>query len=108
MGENRQMTIELPAMITVRELAEAIQVSPIEIIKILMNNGVMANINQPIDFDTAAIVASERGYDAVPITLELSQEEDAGEIPLWRRLIENEPAEKLKPRPPVVTILGHG
>ena len=107
MGENRQMTIELPAMITVRELAQAIQVSPIEIIKILMNNGVMANINQPIDFDTAAIVASERGYDAVPITPELSQEEDAGEIPLWRRLIANEPAEKLKPRAPVVTILGH-
>ena len=107
MGENAQMTIELPAMITVRELAQAIQVSPIEIIKILMNNGVMANINQPIDFDTAAIVASERGYDAVPITLELSQEEDVGEIPLWRRLIANEPAEKLKPRPPVVTILGH-
>jgi translation initiation factor IF-2 len=107
MGDNRQMTIELPAMITVRELAQAIQVSPIEIIKILMNNGVMANINQPIDFDTAAIVASERGYDAVPITPELSQEEDVGEIPLWRRLIANEPAEKLKPRAPVVTILGH-
>jgi translation initiation factor IF-2 len=107
MGENTQMTIELPAMITVRELAQAIQVSPIEIIKILMNNGVMANINQPIDFDTAAIVASERGYDAVPIALELSQEEDVGEIPLWRRLIANEPVEKLKPRAPVVTILGH-
>jgi translation initiation factor IF-2 len=107
MGDNRQMTIELPAMITVRELAQAIQASPIEIIKILMNNGVMANINQPIDFDTAAIVASERGYDAVPITPELSQEEDVGEIPLWRRLIANEPAEKLKPRAPVVTILGH-
>jgi translation initiation factor IF-2 len=107
MGENTQMTIELPAMITVRELAEVIKVSPIEIIKILMNNGVMANINQPIDFDTAAIVASERGYDAVPIAPELSQEEDVGEIPLWRRLIANEPAEKLKPRAPVVTILGH-
>jgi translation initiation factor IF-2 len=107
MGENRQMTIELPATITVRELAQAIQVSPIEIIKILMNNGVMANINQPIDFDTAAIVASERGYDATPVVTELSQEEDAGEIPLWRRIIANEPADKLKPRAPVVTILGH-
>ena len=82
MGENKQLTIELPAMITVRELAEAIQVSPIEIIKILMNNGVMANINQPIDFDTAAIVASERGYDAVPITPELSQEEDDHDQPM--------------------------
>jgi translation initiation factor IF-2 len=107
MGEDRHMTIELPAMITVRELALAIQVSPIEIIKILMNNGVMANINQPVDFDTAAIVASERGYEATLETPELSQEEDAGEIPLWRRLIANEPADKLKARAPVVTILGH-
>lgn len=107
MGEDRHMTIELPSMITVRELAQTIQVSPIEIIKILMNNGVMANINQPIDFDTAAVVAAERGYDATLETPELSQEEDAGEIPLWRRLIANEPAEKLKPRAPVVTILGH-
>lgn len=107
MGEDRHMTIELPSMITVRELAQTIQVSPIEIIKILMNNGVMANINQPIDFETAAIVAAERGYDATLETPELSQEEDIGEIPLWRRLIANEPAEKLKPRAPVVTILGH-
>jgi translation initiation factor IF-2 len=107
MGEDRQMTIVLPAMITVRELAQVIQVSPIEIIKILMNNGVMANINQQIDFDTAAIVAVEKGYDATLETPELSQEEDVGEIPLWRRLIAKEPAEKLKPRAPVVTILGH-
>jgi translation initiation factor IF-2 len=107
MGDNEQKTIELPAMITVRELAQFIEVSPIEIIKILMNNGVMANINQLIDFDTAAIVASERGYDAIPVALDLSKEEDAGEIPLWRRLIANEPPEKLKPRAPVVTILGH-
>lgn len=107
MGDIRHNTIELPAMITVRELAQAIQVSPIEIIKILMNNGVMANINQPIDFDTAAIVAAERGFDATQETPELVQEEDIGEIPLWRRMIANEPVDKLKPRPPVVTILGH-
>ena len=40
------------------------QTSPIEVIKTLMANGVMANINQQIDFDTAAIVASEMGYEA--------------------------------------------
>ena len=57
-------TIELPANITVRELAQIIQTSPIEVIKTLMANGVMANINQQIDFDTAAIVASEMGFEA--------------------------------------------
>lgn len=107
MGEDTQKSIKLPASITVRELALTIQVSPIEIIKILMNNGVMANINQQIDFDTAAIVASERGFEASPDTPEISQEDDIGEVPLWRRLISSEPSEKLKPRAPVVTILGH-
>ena len=66
MSENGRdtTTIELPPNITVRDLARAIQSSPIEIIKILMANGVMANINQMIDFDTAAIVSSEMGYEA--------------------------------------------
>jgi translation initiation factor IF-2 len=108
MSENgrKEKTIELPATITVRELASAIETSPIEIIKILMANGVMANINQQIDFDTAAIVAAEMEYEA---TLETPEhpEEDTSEIPMWRRMIANEPATELQPRPPVVTILGH-
>ena len=63
-NEHRTKTIELPPTITVRDLANAIESSPIEIIKNLMANGVMANINQQIDFDTAAIVAAEMGYEA--------------------------------------------
>jgi translation initiation factor IF-2 len=101
-------TVELPATITVRELAQSIHASPIDIIKTLMANGVMANINQQVDFDTAAIVAAEMGYEATleaPEVVEESQE--GGDIPFWRTLIANEPKEKLKPRPPVVTILGH-
>ena len=105
-GHNEK-TIELPASITVRELAQSINSSPIEVIKTLMANGVMANINQQIDFDTAAIVASEMGYEVTLEANELDAEEDQGEIPLWRRVIANEPAEKLTARPPVVTILGH-
>lgn len=109
MSDNGHETkiIELPASITVRQLAQTIQVSPIDIIKTLMANGVMANINQQIDFDTAAIVAAEMGYEATLETPELAVEEETGEIPLWRRLIADEPYDKLAPRPPVVTILGH-
>lgn len=102
----KNKTIELPATITVRELATAIQASPIEIIRTLMANGVMANINQSVDFDTAAVVAAEYGYDAQPERAE-EETKDLGEVPLWRRLILDEPASKLKPRPPVVAILGH-
>ena len=104
-NERQTKTIELPSTIIVRDLARSIESSPIEIIKILMANGVMANINQMIDFDTAAIVAAEMGYEA---TLEkLVVEEDKGEIPLWRRLIADEKPTDLIARPPVITILGH-
>ncbi len=109
MSENGRSlkTIELPPSITVRDLAHTINSSPIEIIKSLMANGVMANINQQIDFDTAAIVAAEMGYEATLETPQLVTEEDSGEIPLWRRLIADENPKDLVNRPPVVTILGH-
>ena len=100
-------TIELPSSITVRDLANKIESSPIEVIKNLMANGVMANINQLIDFDTAAIVAAEMGYEAQLETLEDVREDEKGEIPLWRRIIADENPEDLDIRPPVVTILGH-
>lgn len=108
MGDNgHNKSIELPASITVRELADSIQASPIEVIKTLMANGVMANINQQIDFDTAAIVAAEMGYDATLEALETGAEDELGEIPLWRRVIADEDPSDLHNRPPIVTILGH-
>jgi translation initiation factor IF-2 len=108
LGDNgHNKSIELPASITVRELADSIQASPIEVIKTLMANGVMANINQQIDFDTAAIVAAEMGYDATLEALETGAEDEIGEIPLWRRVIADEDPSDLHNRPPIVTILGH-
>ncbi|HUI88431.1 MAG TPA: translation initiation factor IF-2 [Anaerolineales bacterium] len=99
--------IELPAGIVIRDLAQKIEISPIEVIKKLMANGVMATINQSVDFDTAAIVVAEYGFEAVPEIHEEIKKEEAGEIPLWRRLIADEDATKLVNRPPVVTMLGH-
>ena len=51
--------MELPSSLTVGELAEKLCVSPINIIKALMRNGIMATMNQQLDFDTAAIVAAD-------------------------------------------------
>ncbi|MEW6178670.1 MAG: translation initiation factor IF-2 [Chloroflexota bacterium] len=107
MSDNGSKTIELPTTITVRDLAQRMQASPIQVIKILMSNGVMANINQQIDFDTAAVVASELGFEAQPEVYEEVVEKEVGEIPLWRQLIAKEKPEALQDRPPVVTILGH-
>jgi translation initiation factor IF-2 len=103
---NNSKKIELPSSITVRDLAQAMQTSPIDVIKALMSNGVMASINQPIDFDTAAIVASEMGFEAVPESPK-ETETDLGEIPQWRKVIAKESEASLAARPPVVTILGH-
>lgn len=104
---NNGNKLELPASITIRDLAQTIGKSPIEIIKKLMTNGVMATINQSVDFDTAAIVATEYGFDAVPMAIAEETKEEAGTVPVWRQMIAGEDVSKLKPRAPVVTVLGH-
>jgi len=108
MGTDVREPVVLPPRMTVRELAEALKASPIDLIKTLMANGVMASINQTIDFETAEIVATELGYEVVLEEPEEElQTEAEAEIPLWRRLIANEPEDQLQPRPPVVAVLGH-
>ncbi len=103
--ENKQ--IELPISITVRELAQALDASPIDVIKTLMANGMMANINQEIDYDTAAIVSAEMGFEAVPQQVDDQEAGEAVAIPLWRQRMLEEDEEDLEKRPPVVAILGH-
>ncbi|MFN8413806.1 MAG: translation initiation factor IF-2 [Anaerolineales bacterium] len=99
--------IELPSSIVIRDLAQKIEKSPIDLIKKLMTNGVMATINQSVDFDTAAIVVAEYGFEAVAEVVEEEVKEETGEVPLWRQMIAGEDGAQLKGRPPVVTILGH-
>lgn len=107
MSDIEEKKIILPYSISVRKLAEKMDASPIEVIKVLMANGVMASINQNVDFDTAAVVASELGFEPELEQIEEEKPEEKGEVPFWRRMIENEEDKDLKPRPPVVAILGH-
>jgi len=83
--------------VTVAELAQKMAVKATEVIKTLMNMGVMATINQPIDQDTAVLVVEEMGH--TPKVLKENQiEED----------LQGASAEaEVEPRPPVVTIMGH-
>jgi translation initiation factor IF-2 len=100
--------IELPNFITVRELSELMGVSPINVIKELMSNGIMANINQEIDFDTAAIVAEEMGFEITAETPVIEEvEEEVSERPVWRLVLAGEREADLVSRPPVITMLGH-
>ena len=82
MSNNGSEKIELPSVVSVRDFATRLSVSPIDIIKKLMNNGVMASINQTIDYDTAAIVAAEFGYEATPEATVETVKEETGEVPL--------------------------
>jgi translation initiation factor IF-2 len=109
--EQSRKAIVIPDFLTVRELADLMEVSPIDVIKELMNNGIMANINQQIDYETAAIVAEEMGFEAgeeaPPVIEEEEKEIPMISIPLKERMYEDEAPEDLEIRPPVVTMLGH-
>src|SRR3990172_4527823 len=98
-------TLEIPRVLSVKELGDLMAVSPVEVIKELMKNGVMASINQVIDFDTAAIVATDRGFEAVEAH-PAEQAEVAVDRATGRPTIEEDET-KLQDRPPVVTIMGH-
>ena len=89
--------MRIPEVVTVKDLSEKLNVKPIDVIKKLLGLGTMVTINQQIDSDVATLAADAFGFDVdiIPIL----RETDAAE--------EKEDPAKLKPRPPVVTIMGH-
>jgi translation initiation factor IF-2 len=100
-------TIEVPRVLTVKELGELMGVSPVEVIKELMKNGVMAAINQSIDFDTAAIVAHDLGFEPVEAAASTLVDEVETVEREDEAAVEEEPDANLQHRHPVVTVLGH-
>ncbi len=96
MSETDQPIIEVPHVVPIRRLAELLGVPVTKIIQILIGYGVRATINESIDFDTAAIVADELGQ-----TIQLVQP-----TVVASNATDTKPADS-KPRPPVVTVMGH-
>ena len=105
--QEKSIKIKIPFQITVRDLAKRLDLETPEIIKKLMENGIMASINEVVDYETAVIIAEELGFKTEPdqdfesddtVTLENLQD-------ILKH--EQEDKENLSSRPPIVTILGH-
>jgi translation initiation factor IF-2 len=102
--KKKEGTVMLPEQISVKEFAEKTGIQVPKVIQALMKNGVLANINQMIDYDTAAIVATE-------LDVKVQREESSVSVEALLKsdlasLTKDEP-ENLKPRPPIVTVMGH-
>ena len=99
--------IELPHSSSVRQLADLLQISAIEIIKQLMRKGIMANINQVVDYETAAAVVASYGYEARPQPRTAPRAGGTISEIRKQRQLQGEEAANLQLRPPVVTVMGH-
>lgn len=95
--------VTLPAVMSVAELAEKIQTSGIDVIRELMKLGIMANLNQQVDYETAARVSTELGWETHPQDGDVASK--VGDFA--SRRLENDADPNSSTRPPVITIMGH-
>src|SRR3954464_5447207 len=91
--------IEVEDMITVGTLAERLSIPVTRLIAELMKNGVMATVNERIDFETAQIIVEELGLE---FTLQKTDEQQAAPVREKKAM-----SDKAQPRPPVVAVMGH-
>ncbi len=100
------LSVILPSIITVREFAEKLQLPVTQIITELMKNGILANQNQNIDYDTAGVLAQDLGYSV--------EKELEGKVDNEKQAVQSEALEfalknskHLESRPPVIVVMGH-
>lgn len=103
-SEDRILVI--PDNVTVRQFAEKLNRSVTDVIAVLMRNGIMATINESLDFDTATLLAEDFGYRTQKEVKNEQDEQDKTSA-LLSKLLEEQTGETHTPRPPVVVVMGH-
>lgn len=108
MRQERGEKVMIPEVITVRDFAARLSLPVTTIITELMKNGILANLNQNIDRDTAAVIAEDLGF-AVEMEAagETKEADDSAAIDALQTALSVDTGEALKPRPPVVVVMGH-
>lgn len=96
--------IKLPAFIKVRDFSDLLKLPVTQVIKELIKNGIMATINEEVDFETATIVAQDLGFE---VESQADQTHAEFGLGFLQQVLAAEPEENLKPRPPIVAIMGH-
>jgi translation initiation factor IF-2 len=105
--DSERKDISIPAIITVRDFASLLETPVPRVMQELMRNGIMASINERIDFDTASIIAEDLGFKPALEGESKEAEEDTGGIDKIVERNENDDKEKLVARAPVVVVMGH-
>ncbi len=98
--------VELPSSLSVRELAGRLELPVAKVMQELMKAGILASLNDNIDFETAAIIAGDLGFEAVT-EAEKADEEQEADLERVGEIMESENKKDLTERPPVVVVMGH-
>ncbi|HBK33582.1 TPA: translation initiation factor IF-2 [Candidatus Uhrbacteria bacterium] len=101
-----QVIISLPAVITVRDFASRLNLPVPRLMQELMKNGILASLNERIDFNTASIIAEDIGFKA-KLEEKGKEEDDTQSVDRVRAAVEGEKVESLQNRPPVIVVMGH-
>lgn len=99
-------SISIPQIITVRDFAARLNLPVTGVIQELMKSGILATLNDRIDYETASIVAEDLGFKAQLEEEGVSKEEEEM-LDRLKTTLESEETTKLKPRPPIIVVMGH-
>ena len=103
-GPKVLVKVKLPSFIKVRDFAALLKLPVVDVIKELIKNGIMATINEEVDFDTASIVAGDLGFE---VETQTDTEHKEFGLGFLQEVLAAEKEEDLRPRPPIVAIMGH-